>query len=144
MRSFTARSIRTFVERWYAALDRHDDLDGVKKFVVDDGLEMRFPEGTFRGHSGFAEWYKAVCHRFFDEEHTVTDVHAAIDGTEARVQVRVNWQARVWDPPAARSEWLGFDAEQTWVVVAGDAGTAPLIKTYICNALEPMPGSAAL
>ncbi|MFJ5974643.1 nuclear transport factor 2 family protein [Streptomyces sp. NPDC093060] len=144
MRHFTARSIHTFVEQWYAALDRHDDLDEVKKFVVDDGLEMRFPEGTFRGHAGFAEWYKAVCHRFFDEEHEVTDVHAVIDGTDARVQVRVNWQARVWNPPAARSEWLGFDAEQTWVVMTGDTGAAPLIKTYICNALEPMPGSAPL
>ncbi|MEU2737300.1 nuclear transport factor 2 family protein [Streptomyces sp. NPDC007095] len=144
MRHFTARSIRTFVEQWYAALDRHDDLDEVKKFVVDAGLEMRFPEGTFRGHSGFAEWYKAVCHRFFDEEHKVTDVHAVIDGTDARVQVHVNWQARVWNPPAARSEWLGFDAEQTWVVVAGDTRAVPLIKTYICDALEPMSGSAAL
>lgn len=138
----TAESIRTLADTWYAALDRHIPLEETLSFLVDDGLEMRFPEGTSRGHAGFAEWYKAVTHRFFDEEHTVTKVEAAIDGAQATVQVFVNWQARIWDAPAANSSWLGFDADQTWVVVAGADG--PLIKTYTVNALAPMPGSAAL
>lgn len=140
----TEQAVRALAERWYAALDRHDDLDEMKTFVVDDGLVMRFPEGTFRGHVGFAKWYGAVSHRFFDEEHTVTDTQIVVDGAEARVHVRVNWQARAWNPPAARSEWLGFDADQTWIVVAGNGGSVPLIKSYICNRLEPMPGSASL
>ncbi len=144
IRGLTEQAVRMLAEQWYAALDRHDDLEEIKKFVVDDGLEMRFPEGTFRGHTGFAQWYRAVSDRFFDEEHTVTDTQIALDGDQARVGVLVNWQARVWSPPAARSQWLGFDAHQTWTVVAGPGGGAPLIKTYICNALEPMPGSAAL
>ncbi|MEU2828844.1 nuclear transport factor 2 family protein [Streptomyces lavendulae] len=137
-------TVREFAERWYAALDRHGDLDEVKQFVVDDGLEMRFPEGTFRGHSGFARWYEAVCRRFFDEEHTVTGVRTVVDGAETSVHVQVNWQARVWNPPAATSQWLGFDADQTWSLVLDDSGTTLLIKTYVCNALKPMPGSAAL
>ncbi|MEZ0095563.1 nuclear transport factor 2 family protein [Streptacidiphilus sp. EB129] len=138
----TAESIRTLAETWYVALDRHIPLAETLPFLVDDGLEMRFPEGTSRGHAGFAEWYKAVTHRFFDEEHTVTKVEAVIDGDQATVQVLVNWQAKIWDAPAANSAWLGFDADQTWVVVAGADG--PQIKTYIVNGLEPMPGSAAL
>ncbi|KIZ16587.1 nuclear transport factor 2 family protein [Streptomyces natalensis] len=144
LRGLTEETVRALAERWYAALDRHDDLDEMKTFVVDDGLVMRFPEGTFRGHVGFAKWYVAVSHRFFDEEHKVTGTRVVVDGSEARVHVRVNWQARMWNPPSARSEWLGFDARQTWTVVAGHSGPTPLIKTYICNALEPMPGSAAL
>ena len=28
----------------------------------------------------------------------------------------VNWQAKVWNPPDAKSKWLGMDARQTWVV----------------------------
>ncbi|HEX6077557.1 MAG TPA: hypothetical protein VFZ32_20150, partial [Micromonosporaceae bacterium] len=61
----------------------------------------------------------------------------------ADVKVVVNWQARIWNPPAPKSEWLGFDAYQTWVVVAGPDGT-PQIETYTVDALEPMPGSATL
>jgi len=138
----TAESIRALAETWYVALDRHVPLEEALTFLVDEGLEMRFPEGTSRGHAGFAEWYKAVTHRFFDEEHTVTSVVADIDGDLATVAVNVNWQAKIWDAPAARSAWLGFDADQTWEVAAGPEG--PQIKTYIVNALEPMPGSAAL
>jgi hypothetical protein len=140
----TERAVRTLVEQWYSALDRHRDPDEVKRFLIDDGLELHFPEGVFRGHAGFADWYEAAVHRFFDEEHTVLRVRAAIDGAEAEVRVNVNWQARVWKAPTADSQWLGFDADQTWTVVAGEDGRTPLIKTYTCNALEPMPGSAAL
>lgn len=138
----TEQSIRKLVDDWYRALDRHDEFDDVKHMVVDDGLEMRFPEMTAHGHAGFAEWYKAVTHRFFDEIHTVTSVAADIDGDEATVRVQVNWQATVWNAPQPRSAWLGFDADQTWVVVAGEQG--PRIKTYIVDALVPMSGSATL
>lgn len=141
--SLDADAIRTMAADWYAALDRHVPLEETLPYLVDDGLEMRFPETTAYGHGGFASWYDAVTHRFFDEEHTVTKVDSAISGDEATVTVLVNWQARIWDAPAAKSQWLGFDADQTWVVTAGPDGR-PLIKTYIVNALNPMPGSAPL
>lgn len=138
----TEQAIRKLVDDWYLALDRHDRFDAVKDMVVDDGLEMRFPETTARGHAGFGEWYEAVTNKFFDEKHTVTDVSTTIDGEQATVRVQVNWQAMVWSPPEPRSTWLGFDADQTWVVVAGENG--PRIKTYVVNDLVPMSGSAAL
>jgi SnoaL-like protein len=140
----TKKSIDQFVEEWYRALDRHERLDSVKDMLVDEGLEMKFPEATVQGHDGFAEWYRRVLHRFFDEEHKVTKVEAAIEsaGSRATVQVLVNWQAKIWDPPAATSQWLGFDANQTWVVAATNSG--PRIATYVVNELAPMPGSARL
>ncbi|GGS93481.1 hypothetical protein GCM10010156_59690 [Planobispora rosea] len=135
-------AVRLLAKAWYEALDRHDELADVTRFLVDDGLEMRFPEATARGHAGFAGWYEAVTHRFFDETHTITEVEVTPGATEATVTVLVNWQASVWNPPKPRSEWLGFDADQTWIVVPGENG--PLIKTYIVNGLAPMPGSASL
>jgi hypothetical protein len=138
----TDKSVRTFAEEWYRALDRHDALEDVLPYLIDDGLEMVFPETTSRGHAGFADWYKAVTNRFFDEEHTVTAVIPKNGGAETQVQVNVNWQAKIWNPPAAKSEWLGFDADQTWIVVATEDG--PKIKKYVVNELAPMPGSASL
>jgi hypothetical protein len=140
----TAPDVRRLAERWYAGLDRHDDPAELTALLADEGLELRFPEGTFHGHAGFARWYAAVCHRFFDEEHVLTDIRCEIDGARALVGIRVNWQARRWNPPAARSEWLGFAARQTWVVARGGSDPAPRIRTYVCEALEPLPGSAAL
>jgi hypothetical protein len=142
--AFTRVAIRSMLTDWYQALDRHDDPADMLRFLVNDGLEMRFPEMTGRGHAGFLDWYKAVIHRFFDEVHTPTSVEfGELTADRAEVKVIVNWQARIWTPPAAKSQWLGFDSYQTWTVVAGPDG-APQVKTYIVDAMEPMPGSASL
>lgn len=137
----TEDAIRTFAGNWYTALDRHVPLAEVLPMLAED-LEFKVPEDTFIGHDGFARWYEAVTHLFFDEVHTVTEVEPVVEGDRATVRVLVNWQAKVWKPPAARSEWLGFDADQTWIVVPGPDG--PRITTYIVNALDPMPGSGSL
>ncbi|MGW8506114.1 nuclear transport factor 2 family protein [Streptomyces sp. CLCI03] len=140
-RQLTEEAIRSFAENWYVALDQHVDPDDVLALITEE-LEFKVPEDTFLGHEGFGRWYEAVTHRFFDEVHTVTKVEPVIEGDRAVVRVLVNWQAKIWDPPAARSQWLGFDADQTWTVVAGPDG--PLIKQYTVNDLAPMPGSGSL
>lgn len=137
-------AIRQMVVDWYRALDRHDPLDKVLPFLLDDGLEMRFPEETSRGHAGFQNWYERVTRIFFDEEHTVTDLHfAGTEGDGTVLEVVVNWQAHIWNAPAPKSEWIGFDAYQTWVVVTGPDG-APRVRTYVVDSLDPMPGSPSL
>jgi len=135
----TEKAVLELAGRWYTALDEHAPLAEVMGFLVEDGLEMVFPEGGCRGRTGFTDWYKLVTNRFFDEEHTLTGVTTRIDGERATVAVKVNWQATVWEPPAPRSVWHGFDVDQTWEVVAGPRG--PLIRSYVVNSLAPMPGS---
>jgi ketosteroid isomerase-like protein len=141
--TLTSEALEKFAVDWYEALDRHDALESVLTMLVDDALEMRFPEVTSRGHEGFTSWYEAVTARFFDEVHTVrsVDVKSVVDG-EAEVAVVVNWQAKAHDGYDAKSKWLGFDAYQTWIVVAGPAG--PQIKIYTVDRMAPMPGSAQL
>ena len=142
--ALTDQGIRVLVTEWYRALDRHDELGEVLPYLLDDGLEMRFPEATAHGHAGFSDWYKTVTNRFFDETHSVTSVDiTALDERSATVSVVVNWQARIWNPPAAKSEWLGFDAYQSWELVATPDDKIKL-KTYVVDRLEPMPGSASL
>lgn len=141
--ALTAKAVHDLAVRWYQALDRHEDVESVLGFLVDDGLELRFPEGVSRGHSGFRDWYSGVTRRFFDETHTLREV--TITSTVAEgvdVSVIVNWQAKIWNPPAAQSEWLGFDAYQTWRVVG--PGDRPQIQRYVVDELRPMPGSASL
>jgi SnoaL-like protein len=139
----TEQAIATFAVNWYEALDRHDDLDSVQALLADEGLEMRFPEVTSRGHDEFAAWYLAVTTRFFDEQHTVRSVgvQSIVDGV-AQVKVLVNWQCKGHDAQDAQSKWFGFDSYQTWTVIAGPAG--PQIRVYGVDRMVPMPGSAEL
>jgi ketosteroid isomerase-like protein len=143
VQELTAATISDFATAWYQALDRHDDINDVFTMLVDDGLVMNFPEGTSKGHTGFREWYDAVTTRFFDEVHTVREVKPiSLSPKEAEVSVVVNWQAKMHEGQTAKSSWLGFDAYQTWTVVAGPNG--PQIKVYTVDKLDPMPGSASL
>jgi ketosteroid isomerase-like protein len=143
MQALTTETVNQLVKDWYDALDRHDPVELVLPYLASNGLTMKFPEATLTGHDDFRAWYDAVIARFFDEEHVLKQVEVDISTpVHADVLVVVNWQARIWTPPAARSDWLGFDATQTWSVVLQD-GT-PRIRTYSVDDLAPMAGSASL
>lgn len=140
----TDEQVRSWVADWYRALDEHLPLESLWNYLTDDDLAFTFPEGTFLAREGFGKWYEAVTHRFFDEQHTVTSVEVGSwDAGEATTHVGVHWEARMWDPPQAASKWLGFDSKQTWVISAGPDGHLR-IKSYVVDALDPVPGSASL
>lgn len=142
--TLTGQEIADLADRWYKALDVHAPLEELLGMLADDGLEMVFPEETARGHAGFAQWYERVTRIFFDEVHTLTKVEPRIEDGKADVEVVVNWQAKVWNPPAPKSEWLGFDAFQTWVVERSPETGRPVIARYVVDRLDPMPGSSGL
>ncbi|MCH2082478.1 MAG: hypothetical protein MK226_08810 [Saprospiraceae bacterium] len=138
----TQESIREMAEVWYRKLDIHAPMVEILPFLVDDGLEMVFPEATIYGWAGFEGWYQGVIRIFFDEVHTVKVCDSEIDGDEATTKVVVQWEASVWKPPAEKSERIVLDAYQTWEVVYQD-GT-PKVKRYVVDELKYHEGSAKL
>ena len=82
---------------------------------------------------------------FFDEVHTITKVEAKIEGDRADVQVDPSiGRRRCRNPPEPKSTFLGFDAYQSWEVVRSPETGLAVIKRYVVDKLEPMPGSATL
>jgi hypothetical protein len=134
----------SFADAWYRALDEHVPAAEIVPMVADRNLEFHLPEGILRGVDAFRQWYEGVIRIFFDEVHTLTSVEVAPAGDRAVVQVVVNWQARRWQPPRPRSEWIGFDAFQTWEMVRSPATGRPVIIRYVVNELRPMAGSPPL
>jgi hypothetical protein len=142
--ALTNQEVNDLAERWYKALDVHAPVEELHAMLLDDGNEMMWPEGPTHGHKEFTGWYDRVTRIFFDEVHTVTKVDPKIDGESADVEVVVNWQAKVWNPPEPKSKWLGFDAYQTWQVVRSPETGKAVIKRYVVDKLDPMPGSDGL
>ena len=133
-----------FAADWYRKLDVHVPVAEILPGLADAELEMRFPEATERGHAGFTHWYERVTRIFFDEMHTLKEARIIENGAQPSAKVVVNWQAKVWNPPDAKSKWLGFDAYQTGVVRrAPDDGRLQVVM-YAVDDLKPMPGSATL
>ena len=134
--------VKKLAEDWYLALDVHAPVEELLPMLATSGLEMVFPEATLEGQDAFKDWYKTVTHKFFDEVHVLKEVSVSDAGDHADAKVVVNWQAKVWNPPDAKSKWLGFDAYQTWGVTAENG--KPVIKRYVVDKLDPMEGSATL
>ncbi|WP_437935925.1 hypothetical protein [Sorangium sp. So ce341] len=132
------------VRAWYEKLDAHAPVDELLPMLADEELELDLPEGTVRGHAGFKAWYDGVTRKFFDELHELVELRVQVAEAEAQVALVVNWQARVWTPPAANSRWLGFDAAQRWLVRRSPESGAPVIARYVVDSITPMPGSASL
>ncbi|TYQ13280.1 UNVERIFIED_CONTAM: SnoaL-like protein [Acetivibrio alkalicellulosi] len=140
----TQLEVNELVFKWYKKLDIHANVEELLPMVISEGLEMRFPEATLTSIEEFKNWYDVVINKFFDEIHTLSMVNIEIDEDQAKVKVIVNWQAKVWNPPDAKSKWLGFDAYQTWIVKRDPISKKAVIATYIVDELDPMEGSAQL
>ena len=138
--------IRQLVTDWYKDLDVHVPLVALLPKVAENGLQMRFPEGTLHSTAEFEYWYQGVIRIFFDEVHSVRDLTINIteDGSRADVKLVVNWEASRWNPPAPNSERLLMDAYQTWVVERSVSSGLAVVKTYIVDELRPLAGSVAL
>jgi len=137
--------VKQLVEKWYLELlDTHAPTEELLACLDDAELEMRFPEETARGYDGFRRWYERIVNTFFDEVHTIKELEVTTEGDRAKVNVLVNWQAHTWTPPAPKSQWLGFDAGQTWEVKRSPTTGQPVVVTYIVDTFVPMQGSSSL
>jgi len=141
--SFSRAEIEAFVADWYRQLDIHAPSEELVSMVADQ-VEMQFPEAVVRGAEAFRTWYEGVIRLFFDELHAVTHVGITWRDGRCLLEVVVNWQARRWNPPAPRSEWIGFDAYQRWEMIPSPASGRPVVVRYIVDELRPMPGSPPL
>jgi len=142
----TEDNVTRFMERWYLELlDTHAPVADVAACVADDA-EMRFPEATVKGINAFRDWYDRIVHTFFDEVHRITRqvVTIADDGQSAEVKIDVNWQAKAWIPPAARSRRVGFDAGHTHEVRRSTRTGDLVIQIYGVDTFVAMPGSSDL
>jgi hypothetical protein len=142
--TLTETEIASLAADWYKKLDVHAPLVEILPLLVDEGLEMIFPEATVKGLAGFEGWYERVIRIFFDEVHTVKLVSSEINGDSAKVHVVVDWAASVWNPPNAKSERIMLDADQTWLVRKLPTTGKIVITSYTVNSLDYHPGSAKL
>ncbi len=140
----TEAEVRAFVEDWYLVkLDTHAPVADIAA-MVQPNVEFVLPETSFVGREAFCQWYERIVNTFFDEVHTITELTIVPAGTKAEVKVVVNWQARTWQGPAAKSNWLGFDAYQTWEMKRSPETGQVAIQRYVVDRFEPMAGSTSL
>lgn len=157
---FAQAAIERFAQVWYRALDVHAPVAEFLPLLVDEGLEMVFPEKSLHGLGDFKAWYAGgeysdgtsapgVINIFFDENHVVRSVTVELRGDEALVDVVVAWQASWFEPPAAKSKRTSMNATQRWILRSCSSDKNPygvVIASYnaMAKPFEYAPGFASL
>ena len=136
--------MKDLAAQWYRKLDVHAPMVEVLPYLAEEGLEMQFPEATLTTLAEFEGWYQRVIRIFFDEVHTLKEVKTVLEGSMAKVHVVVEWQASVWNPPAAKSDRIVLDADQTWIVKRSPTTGQAVIAFYGVNGFKYHDGSAKL
>lgn len=140
----TELEVQELAADWYKKLDVHAPMMEILPLLADQTLEMKFPESTLTSLAEFEGWYQRVIRIFFDEVHKLKEVSVKLNGGQADVHVVVEWQASVWNAPAAKSARIKLDADQTWVVRRSEKTGKAVIATYIVNSLNYHENSAKL
>ena len=137
--------VKELAAEWYRKLDVHAPMVEILPLLADKELEMVFPEGPVYGYAGFEGWYQRVIRIFFDEVHTLKEVTlTSSSGDTVDVKVVVQWEASMWNPPAAKSLRINSDAYQRWVVKRSPETGKPIVVKYIVDDLKYHEGSATL
>lgn len=142
--NLTETAVKQLVTDWYQKLDVHAPIEELLPLLAKEGLEMRLPETTLHNEADFTNWYNVVTHKFFNETHTMKKLDVRVTPEQAEVELVVNWQAYIWNAPAANSQWIGFDATQSWVVKKAPEDNHLIVVFYAVVAFVPMPGSPEL
>lgn len=137
--------VQRFAKAWFQELDVHAPPEDFEPMLDGDDVELHFPEGVFRGISGFRLWYANALKLFFDEEHVVKQVEVSPGtGLTIAVKVVVHWEASTWKSPEARSRRIKLDAYQTWELVPAISTNSLAIRRYVVDRLQYDADSARL
>jgi hypothetical protein len=118
--------IKSFVYHLFSMYDYHVPVAQFYPYLVDSGLEMKFPEGKLQSHKDFQHWYDvSVGKHIKTNTHTIESLHVTINGDKTyQVDLVVWWQATTME-----DDYLSHRFQQTWTIVE-DAGTLK-IQRYI-------------
>ncbi|MEW2292740.1 nuclear transport factor 2 family protein [Streptomyces sp. NPDC006743] len=132
-RTEPGQDVAAFVQHWYDILSSHEPVEDLLPHVIDDGLEMAFPERTLRSHADFRDWYAAVGESFGPQSHIVEKLRTHEHDGLVDVEVTVVWTAKNLSDGSVSA----LRIDQTWQLVREGADGALRIRTYHVGALNP-------
>lgn len=126
--TFNRNAVTGFVYNTFYMFDKHVPVDEFLRILVDQGLNMRFPEAALNSHEEFKNWYAGIGDDIESNTHTIQSVDVNVAGNSIyRVHVVVLWQAET-----KKGQYLKFKADQRWTLIE-DQGRLK-IKDYIVKA----------
>ena len=108
-------------------------LDEEKSHLVDlmevtaPDLEISMGEFACHGYRGLEDHMTGSKAQYFDQHFEPKSISVEVSGTEATVKSEVQWNARHWAFPAARSEEIRAIYSHTWKVRRSPQSGKPVV-----------------
>jgi hypothetical protein len=100
--------------------------------VTAPDLEISMGEFAWRGYRGLEDHQMGSKDQFFDQHFEPKSISVELSGDEATVKSEVEWNARHWTFPAAKSQEVKAIYSHTWKIRrAPDTGKAVVVLNHV-------------
>lgn len=142
LKPLTKSEVKEFILNWYENLNNHVSPDELASLVTEQNLEMQFPDTLVQSRDELKNVYGTSIYKFFDESHTINKRSITINEDQADVRIELRWEARQWNPPAAKSEKLTADVVQSFRLKRASATEKPMMVRYKIDSITPVSNTS--
>ena len=119
--------IKNFVKDWFAHFDIMAD-DGYFNNYISNGAKLKFPEGEFKGHEGFSEWYADIKKTIKpNADHRIESINVIANNGHFDVDLAVKLTAETF-----QGENIQINAKENWKIEITRSGRIK-IQEYNVN-----------
>ncbi|TKB58331.1 NAD(P)H-dependent oxidoreductase [Ferrimonas aestuarii] len=115
--------IRKLVAQWFAQFDQLPEQSEFFTGHLSNDLNLVMPEGSFKGHEGFRDWY-AFARRTFKPgcEHKVEQTLVTEKEGGYQVDLRIRLDAETFPESEPKGETISLLVNETWQVTIDETG----------------------
>jgi hypothetical protein len=100
--------------------------------VTAPDLEISMGEFAWHGYKGLEDHQMGSKAQFFDQKFEPRSISVEVSGVEAKVKSEVQWNARHWTSPAAKSQEVRAIYNHTWIVRRSpDTGKPVVVLNHV-------------
>ena len=116
--------IKQFIQRWFANFDVLPDDTDVFTDHLSENIKWLMPQGEFKGHQGFKDWYAIARETFKPNcDHQVEQVEIQSEGELYTVKLRVRFIAQSYSDSELKGEAVNMLVNEIWQLEFTETGS---------------------
>jgi hypothetical protein len=127
----TEEEVKQLILSFWKMQEEKAHLVDLMELTAPD-LEISMGEFAWHGYRGLEDHQMGSKDQFFDQHFEPRSISVELSGDEASVKTEVEWTARHWSFPAAKSQEIKATYSHTWKVRRlADTGKAVVVLNHV-------------
>jgi hypothetical protein len=135
--SITEAEAKELATEFYRLIDTHAPAEDFKSILSEDAFRVVLPNVEINNFEEFKAWHARMVRGFFDGSHKIYDVKlVSTSDAETTAKIVLVWDAKVWNPPAAKSEPTSILTYTTYVIKRSPKTKKPVVASYVLDLVQ--------